>query len=332
MTDKEMGLPGSAEGPRESSARAPSTRGAEAAERTARAGTARGAKGRLRSQVRTEGLWRGVLRRLMRNRGAVMGLAILALLALMAIFAPLLARHDPNAMAMAEALQGPSARYPFGTDQFGRDILTRIIYGARLSFQVGFIAVSIALVCGVLLGLAAGYYGRWVDAMVTMVIDVMLAFPGLLLALAIVAVLGPSLLNLMVAVGISAVPTYTRLVRGSVLAAKQQAYVEAARVIGASDGAVMFKHILPNVLAPVIVLATLGIGGAILVGASISFLGLGAKPPTPEWGAMLSTGRNYLAMAWWITFFPGLAIMVTVLSINMLGDGLRDALDPRLKH
>jgi peptide/nickel transport system permease protein len=171
-----------------------------------------------------------------------------------------------------------------------------------------------------------------VDAVITVLIDIMLAFPGILLALAIIAILGPSLYNLMIAVGIAGIPAYTRLVRGTTLAAKQQAYVEAARVSGARDTAIMFRHILPNVLSPVIVLATLGIGSAILVGAALSFLGLGAKPPTPEWGAMLSAGRNYLSLAWWITFFPGLAIMLTVLSINMVGDGLRDALDPRLKR
>ncbi len=299
---------------------------------TTEIGGARVAKRQLPSQVKTEGLWRGVFRRLLRNRGALIGLAILALLALMALVARFVAPYEPNVMAPAQALQGPSSQHLFGTDQFGRDILSRIMYGARLSFQVGFIAVGIALVCGVVLGLLAGYYGRWVDATITMLIDIMLAFPGILLALAIVAVLGPSLLNLMVAVGIAAVPSYTRLVRGAVLATKEQAYVEAARAIGVSDRAIMFRHILPNVLAPVIVLATLGIGGAILVGAALSFLGLGAKPPTPEWGAMLSQGRNYLSIAWWITLFPGLAIMVTVLSINMLGDGLRDALDPRLKR
>jgi peptide/nickel transport system permease protein len=171
-----------------------------------------------------------------------------------------------------------------------------------------------------------------VDAVIMVLIDIMLAFPGILLALAIIAILGPSLYNLMIAVGIAGIPAYTRLVRGTTLAAKQQSYVEAARVSGAKDAAIMFRHIFPNILSPVIVLATLGIGSAILIGASLSFLGLGAKPPTPEWGAMLSAGRNYLSIAWWITLFPGLAIMVTVLSINMVGDGLRDALDPRLKR
>lgn len=281
---------------------------------------------------RSDGLWRAVVRRLFKNRGALIGLVIIVLLALMALGADLIAPADPNAIAPLATLKAPSAAHPFGTDQFGRDILSRIIHGTRLSFQVGSIAVTIALVGGVALGMLAGYYGRWVDATISMLIDIMLAFPGILLALAIVAILGPSLLNLMVAVGISAVPSYTRLVRGAVLATKSQTYVEAARVVGASDAVVMFKHILPNVLAPVIVLATLGVGGAILTGASLSFLGLGAKPPTPEWGAMLSAGRNYLALAWWITLFPGLAIMLTVVSINMLGDGLRDALDPRLKR
>jgi peptide/nickel transport system permease protein len=283
-------------------------------------------------QPRSQSLWSNAFRRLLRNPGAIAGLVILSLLALMAITASLIAPAEPNVMVARDALHKPSAEYPFGTDQFGRDILSRVIHGSRLSFQVGFIAVGIAFVAGVTLGLLAGYYGGWVDGAIGILIDIMLAFPGILLALAIVAILGPSLLNLMVAVGIAAVPTYTRLVRGAVLATRQLQYVEAARVIGARDRGIMFRHILPNVLAPAIVLATLGIGGAILVGAALSFLGLGAKPPTPEWGAMLSAGRNYLQQAWWITFFPGLAIMLTVLSINLLGDGLRDALDPRLRR
>lgn len=280
---------------------------------------------------RSRGLWMDVGRRLLRNRGALIGLSILVTLALLGIFAPVVAPHKPNIMVARDALHPPSRDYWFGTDQFGRDNFSRILYGARLSFQVGFIAVGIAFVWGVSLGLISGYYGRWVDAVIGMLIDIMLAFPGILLALAIVSILGPSLLNLMIAVGISAVPAYTRLVRGGVLSAKQLPYIEAARVIGARDHTIMLRHIFPNVLAPAVVLATLGIGGAILTGAALSFLGLGAKPPTPEWGAMLSAGRNYLQIAWWITFFPGLAIMITVLSINLLGDGLRDALDPRLR-
>jgi peptide/nickel transport system permease protein len=287
---------------------------------------------RLTMQPRSRGLWRDAIRRLLRNPGSVIGLAILIALALMGITAPLIAPAEPNVMTPGDALLAPSSEYPFGTDQFGRDILSRIMHGARLSFQVGFIAVGIAFVCGVTLGIIAGYYGGWVDGLIGIWIDIMLAFPGILLALAIVAILGPSLLNLMVAVGIAAVPTYTRLVRGAVLSVRQLPYIEAAQVIGARDRSIMLRHILPNVLAPAIVLATLGIGGAILVGAALSFLGLGAKPPTSEWGAMLSAGRNFLQQAWWITLFPGLAIMITVLSINLLGDGLRDALDPRLRR
>ncbi len=286
----------------------------------------------LGQQMRTRGLWSDAFQRLRRNRGAMIGLGILALLGIMAVFAPILAPDKPNAMTPVDALHAPSAQYPMGTDQFGRDILSRIIFGARLSLQVGFIAVGIASGIGITLGMIAGYYGRWIDGAIGIFIDIMLAFPGILLALAIVAVLGPNLVNLMVAVGISSVPTYARLIRGAVLSARELTYVEAARVVGAGDGTIMFRHIMPNVIAPAIVLSTLGIGGAILIGAAISFLGLGAKPPTAEWGAMLSSGRNFLQQAWWITLFPGVAIMITVLSINLLGDGLRDALDPRLRN
>jgi len=294
--------------------------------------TAVSAASRSELKPRSHGLWRDAFRRLLRNPGSVAGLVILVALALMGITAPIIAPAEPNVMVATDALQNPSAEYPFGTDQFGRDMLSRVMHGARLSFQVGFIAVSIAFVCGVLLGIVSGYYGKWVDGIIGIIIDIMLAFPGILLALAIVAILGPSLLNLMVAVGIAEIPRYTRLIRGQVLSARGLQYVDAARVIGAPDPTIMFRHILPNVLAPAIVLATLGIGFAILIGAALSFLGLGAKPPTSEWGAMLSAGRNYLQQAWWITFFPGLAIMLTVLSINLLGDGLRDALDPRLRR
>ena len=285
----------------------------------------------LGQRVRARGLWSDAFQRLRRNRGAMIGLGILALLAIMAILAPLLAPEEPNLMISGDALKGPSAEYPMGTDQFGRDILSRIIFGARLSLQIGFIAVGIASAVGITLGMIAGYYGRWVDGVIGILIDIMLAFPGILLALAIVAILGPSLINLMVAVGIADVPRYARLIRGTVLSARELTYVEAARVVGARDRMIMFRHIMPNVIAPAIVLATLGIGQAILIGAAISFLGLGAKPPTAEWGAMLSSGRNFLQQAWWITLFPGVAIMITVLSINLLGDGLRDALDPRLR-
>jgi peptide/nickel transport system permease protein len=279
----------------------------------------------------SESLWRQAARRLRRNPGAMIGLVILTLLVVAAIVAPLLTSYDPIKQQMANAFQAPDAQHWLGTDQFGRDILSRILYGSRISLRIGLVSVGIAASIGILLGLVAGYYGGWSDILISRFIDLLLAFPGILLALVIVSVIGPSLFNVMVAVGISATPSYARLVRGAVMAARENVYVEAARATGAKDRTIILKHILPNVLAPVIVLSTLGIAGAILSGAALSFLGLGAQPPTPEWGAVLSDGRNYLRQAWWISTFPGLAIMVTVLSVNLLGDGLRDALDPRMK-
>ena len=272
-----------------------------------------------------------VAHRLARNRGALGGLVMLALIGLIAGLAPVIARFDPIGIDTPRALYSPGLPYLFGSDQYGRDVFSRVVFGSRVSLTVGPIAVAIALVPGVTVGLLAGYYGRWADVVLMRIVDVMLAFPGILLALGIVAVLGPSLTSLMVAVGISAVPTYARMTRGSVLAARESLYVDAARVIGASDGAILVRHILPNVVAPIIVVATLGVGSAILVAATLSFLGLGSQPPTAEWGRMLSEGRQYLREQWWIATFPGLAIMLTVLALNMLGDGLRDALDPRLK-
>ena len=272
---------------------------------------------------------RGLPARLARNKLAVAGASVLILLAIVALTAPLISPEDPNRTAPREALRAPSGDHLFGTDQYGRDNFSRVLYGTRISLMVGFISVSIAVVAGTVVGLIAGYYGRWVDSILMRLIDIMLAFPGILLALALVSVLGPSLRNLMIAVGISSVPTYARLVRGSVLSAKENVYVESARVIGCTDVAIMRRHVLPNVVAPIIVVATLGIAAAILWAAALSFLGLGSQPPTPEWGRMLSEGRNFLREQWWIATFPGLAIMITVLAMNLLGDGLRDVLDPR---
>jgi len=270
-------------------------------------------------------------RRFRRNPGAVVGLVVLAVVALMTIAAPLLAPADPNRMGAGPIFARPAPNYWLGTDQFGRDILSRILFGGQISLRLGLLSVSIATVAGVLLGLVSGYYGAWIDLILMRLVDILLAFPGILLALSVVAILGPGLNNAMVAVGIAAIPSYTRVVRGSVLSARASVYVDAARVIGCSDRRIMFRHILPNVLAPVIVLSTLGMASAIITGTGLSFLGLGAQPPSPEWGAMLSAGRDHLRSAWWISTFPGLAIMVVVLAMNVVGDGLRDALDPRLK-
>jgi len=268
---------------------------------------------------------------LVRQRGALVGLVILIALAAMAVGAPWLSAHDPIRTAPREALQPPGPRFALGSDQYGRDVASRVLYGARISLLVGLISVSIAVALGAPLGLVSGYYGGRLDALIMRVMDVLLAFPGILLALAIVSVLSPGLGNVMIAVGLSAVPGYARLVRATVLSAREHLYVEAARAVGRRDGGILVHDILPNVVAPLIVTATLGLGGAILSAAALSFLGLGSQPPQPEWGRMLSEGRDYLREAWWISTFPGLGILLTVLAMNLVGDGLRDVLDPRLR-
>jgi peptide/nickel transport system permease protein len=273
------------------------------------------------------GRWHG----LGRQRGAVVGLVILGGLALMALGAPWLSPRDPIKTAARDALQPPGPRFALGSDQFGRDVASRVLHGARVSLTVGLISVSIAVALGAPLGLVSGYYGGRLDGLIMRVMDVLLAFPGILLALAIVSVLTPGLTNVMIAVGLSAVPTYARLVRASVLSARENLYVEAARALGGRDLGILARYILPNVVAPLIVTATLGLGTAILSAAALGFLGLGSQPPQPEWGRMLSEGRDYLREAWWISTFPGLGIMLTVLAMNLLGDGLRDVLDPRLQ-
>jgi peptide/nickel transport system permease protein len=273
---------------------------------------------------------RGLARRLARQRGAVVGLVILGSLVLLAVAAPWIAPRDPVKTAPREALQPPGSRYVLGSDQFGRDVASRVLHGARISLTVGVIAVSIAVGLGAPLGLVSGYYGGRLDAVLMRIMDVLLAFPGILLALAIVSVLTPGLTNVMIAVGLSAVPAYARLVRASVLSARENLYVEAARAIGGRDHVILARYILPNVVAPLIVTATLGLGTAILSAAALSFLGLGSQPPQPEWGRMLSEGRDYLREAWWISTCPGVGIMLTVLAMNLVGDGLRDLLDPRL--
>jgi peptide/nickel transport system permease protein len=275
--------------------------------------------------------WSIVWHQLRRNTGANIGGVVLGLLIVISVFAPVFAPYDPIEMAGDIPLEPPSLDHPMGTDPLGRDILSRVIFGGRVSLRLGVISVGIATAIGGVLGLLSGYYGGWLDDAIMRFVDILLAFPGILLALIIIYGIGPGLSNAMIAVGISAVPTYARLVRGSTLSAREETYVDAARVIGCRDLRIMIQHILPNVIGPVVVLGTLSLASAIMSIAALSFLGLGAEPPTPEWGVMLSEGRDYLRNAWWLSVFPGLAISIAVLAVNLFGDGLRDALDPKLR-
>ena len=270
-------------------------------------------------------------RRFRRNRLALIGLVIVAVLSVTAAAAPWLAPQDPGKQSLIEKRKPPGAKYLLGADEFGRDILSRVVYGTRIALLVGLLSVSIALGVGLLLGSLAGFLGGWVDAAVMRAVEVLLAFPYLLLAIAVVSALGPGALNTTLAVGIWGTPTVTRIVRGAVLALRESEYVRAARALGASGPVLVRRHILPNILPTVIVYGTLFMANAILVEAALSFLGLGVQPPTPSWGLMVSTGRDFLLVAPHITTIPGLAIMVAVLGFNLLGDGLRDALDPRLR-
>lgn len=272
-----------------------------------------------------------VTRGLVRNRTAMFGLVLLVVILGLAALAPVIAPVGYDVPSRS-ARQGPTDRFWFGTDTLGRDIYSRVLYGGRISIGIGLFSVLIGLIVGGLLGLLSGYLGRRVDAVIGILTDILLAFPGVLLALVVIAVLGRGLPNVVIAVGIASIPSYIRLVRSQVIAARELAYVEAATVIGAGPTRVMLRHLLPNVLGPVTVLATLSIASAILSAAGLSYLGLGAQPPTPEWGAMVSDGREHLRSYWWIATMPGLAIMVTVLAINLVGDGLRDAFDPRLRR
>lgn len=279
-------------------------------------------------------LWeREWLTRLLKNKAAVVGLLLVIALIITAVFAPLIAPYDPiSDGSLQNRLKAPSAEHLMGTDKLGRDIFSRIIYGARISIEVGVISVGLALIVGTFMGLVAGYYGGIIDSIFMRIVDIIMAFPSILLAIAITSVLGPSLNNAMIAIGIVMVPNFARVVRSTVLSLKEMEFVEAARAVGATDFTILLRHILPNSMAPLIVQGTMSIGTAILDAAGLSFLGLGAQPPTPEWGAMLVDARELLVKAPWVTIFPGLAIMLNVLGFNLLGDGLRDALDPRLKQ
>jgi peptide/nickel transport system permease protein len=277
------------------------------------------------------GLWRDAGHRLLRDRAAMAGLLVVALLVVVAVLAPTIVPYPPNDQSFRIKLESPSAEHWLGTDEFGRDVFSRVLIGTRVALGVGIFPVLIALVIGVGLGLVAGYYGRGIDQVVMRLIDILLAFPWLLLAIGIMAVLGPGIKNVVIAVAIVYIPAFARIVRGSVLSIKEKEFVEAARAMGQPDSTILVRHILANAWAPIIVLSTLSIGQAIIYAAGLSFIGLGTQPPDADWGVMLTSGREYLRDAPWLGFFPGLAILITVLAFNLFGDGLRDALDPRLR-
>jgi len=272
---------------------------------------------------------RRVLMRLARRRGAMVALGIVVFFILLALLAPQLAPFDPLATSWSAVRKGPSAAHWFGTDEIGRDVLSRVIFGTRASLLAGCVSVSIALALGVPIGLAAGYIGGWVDALISRMTDAMLACPFLILAIALAAFLGPSLTNAMIAIGISATPIFVRLTRAAVLQVKVEDYIEAARAVGNSHLRIALRHILPNVVPPLIVQATLAVAAAVIAEAALSFLGLGQQPPAPSWGSMLNTAKNYIDNAPWMAVWPGLSIFLLVLSFNLLGDGLRDAFDPK---
>jgi peptide/nickel transport system permease protein len=274
---------------------------------------------------------RAVARKLLRSPPFVTGAVLLLVMTFASIAAPLLTTFNPTRMSPSVRLQPPSAEHPFGTDQLGRDVLSRTLHGGRLSLPMGVVPIAVAAVLGLALGLASGYFGGWIDLVIMRIADVWVAFPPILLAMAIVTILGTGLPNIMIALGIAWIPYYARMVRGSVLEAKEHVYVDAARALGAARGRVVLRHILPNVLTPIMVMSSMGVANAILAGAALSFLGLGAQAPAPEWGTSLADARQFIRLGWWIGLFPGLAIAITVLGANLVGDGLRDAFDPKLE-
>ena len=267
--------------------------------------------------------------RLRRNRLAMAGGIVVMLLFVISVLAPWLTPHHPSAINAWEVLQPPSWQHWFGTDELGRDVLSRILFGARISLKVGFVAVGIAVALGAVVGLIAGYYGGWTDTLLMRLVDIMLCFPTFFLILAVIAFLQPSIWIIMVVIGLTGWMGVARMVRAEVLTVREMDYILAARCIGCSDLRIILRHILPNALSPVLVAATLGVAGAILTESALSFLGIGVQPPTPSWGNILTSGKDYIEFAWWLSLFPGLAILVTVLSYNLLGEGIRDALDPR---
>ncbi len=271
-------------------------------------------------------------KRLKKNKLAIIGLAIVLFLIFLAIFAPFLAPYEPNSRIKEDSSLGPSRTHFFGTDLLGRDIFSRVIYGSRISIEVGIIAVGISMVLGLFLGALAGYFGRWPDAIIMRVADIFFAFPYILGAIAIMTILGSGIVNIFIAIGVLGWAYFARIFRGSILSIKNKEYIEAARALGASNTRIITKHIFPNAIAPIIVFATMNVGTAIIVEAALSFLGIGVQPPTPAWGKMLSESLNFIDIAPWMMLFPGLAIVITVLGFVLLGDGLRDAFDPKMKN
>ena len=278
------------------------------------------------------GPWRDAWKAYRKNKTAMVGLGIIIFFVLIAFLAPFIAPYGFKEQELVNRLKAPSSAHWFGTDDLGRDLFTRVMYGARISLWVGFFSVIGSIVVGTLLGILAGFYGKWIDMLISRMFDILLAFPSILLAIAIVAILGPSLQNALYAIAIVNIPTYGRLVRSKVLSLKSEEYVTAARAIGMKNSRILISHILPNSLTPIIVQGTLGIATAIIEAAALGFLGLGAQPPDPEWGKMLSDSRQFISKAPWTVLFPGLSIMLTVLGFNLMGDGLRDVLDPRMKN
>ncbi len=265
------------------------------------------------------------------NKLALTGSGIVLLLFLVSLFAPWVAPYDPGQIDLKNVLSSPSMNHLFGTDQLGRDVLSRMIWGARISLKVGFVATGVAIIIGTLLGAVAGYYGGWIDAVIMRFVDIMLCFPTFFLILAVIAFLEPSIWNIMLIIGLTGWMGVTRLVRADFISLRERDFVQAARVIGAGDWRIIFGHILPNAMASILVAATLGIAGAILTESALSFLGIGVQPPTPSWGNILTAGKDNIDIAWWLSLYPGLAILITVVGYNLLGEGIRDSLDPRLK-
>ncbi len=267
-----------------------------------------------------------------KNKLALTGCSIVLFLFVVSLLAPVIAPYDPGAIDLKNVLAPPSGQHWFGTDQLGRDVLSRMIWGARISLKVGFVATGLAILIGMILGAVAGYYGGWIDATIMRFVDVMLCFPTFFLILAVIAFLEPSIWNIMIVIGLTGWMGVTRLVRADFISLRERDFVQAARAIGANDARIIFMHILPNALASILVAATLGIAGAILTESALSFLGIGVQPPTPSWGNILTAGKDNIDIAWWLSLYPGLAILITVVGYNLLGEGIRDAADPRLKR